>query len=127
MDVTVTDARRNFGDSAADRFTYVASDGDGHQPRRRVRWRAARSVTITGAGFTNATAVDFGTIAATNFMSTRTRRSRPPARPEAAGTVDVTVVTAGGTSATSYQFSYLAAPTVTGVSPTSGPTTGGTR
>ena len=47
-----------------------------------------------------------------------------------AGTVDVTVTTPAGTSATSPadQFTYAvaAAPTVTGISPTSGPTTGGT-
>ena len=45
-----------------------------------------------------------------------------------AGTVDVTVTTPGGTSATSSadQFTYTAAPTVTAVSPTSGPGSGGT-
>ncbi len=43
-----------------------------------------------------------------------------------AGSVDVTVTTAGGTSATgpSDQFTYVAAPTVTAVSPTAGPTSG---
>ena len=45
-----------------------------------------------------------------------------------AGTVDVTVVTAGGTSATSAadQFTYEATPAVTGVSPDGGAGTGGT-
>ena len=44
------------------------------------------------------------------------------------GTVDVTVTTPSGTSATSSadQFTYLAAPTVTGISPTAGPLGGGT-
>ena len=48
--------------------------------------------------------------------------------PAGTGTVDVTVTTPGGTSATSTadQFSYVAAPTVTAVSPTSGPAAGGT-
>jgi hypothetical protein len=46
----------------------------------------------------------------------------------AAGTVDVTVTTAAGTSATSAndQFTFVAAPTVTSISPNTGPTTGGT-
>src|SRR5262249_36849344 len=49
--------------------------------------------------------------------------------PPGSGTVDITVTTAaGGTSATSAadQFSYIAAPTVTGVSPARGSATGRT-
>ena len=47
----------------------------------------------------------------------------------AAGTVDVVVTTTDGTSATSAadQFTYVAAPTVTAVSPTKRPGAGGTR
>src|SRR5207302_184174 len=43
-------------------------------------------------------------------------------------TVDVTVTTVGGTSATSPadQFTYVAAPTVSGISPASGSLAGGT-
>ncbi len=42
--------------------------------------------------------------------------------------MDVTVTTAGGTSATSPadQFTYVGTPTVTGIAPPSGPTAGGT-
>jgi len=49
-----------------------------------------------------------------------------PAHP--AGVVDVRVVTAGGTSATSSadHFTYYATPTVTGLSPSTGPDSGGT-
>ena len=86
-------------------------------------------MTITGTSFTGATAVDFGTTPATNLTvvndSTITADS-----PAGTGTVDVTVMTPAGTSATSSadQFMYVttAAPTVTGLSPTSGPTMGGT-
>ena len=48
--------------------------------------------------------------------------------PAGTGTVDVTVTTAGGTSATSSadHFIYTAAPTVTAVSPSAGPLAGGT-
>ena len=48
--------------------------------------------------------------------------------PAGSGTVDVKVTTPGGTSATSTadRFTYLVAPTVTGISPTSGPAAGGT-
>ena len=78
-------------------------------------------VTITGTGFTGATAVNFGTTAATNFtvVSDTTITADSPA---GTGVVDVTVTTPGGTSATSPadQFTYAVAPTVTGLSPTSG-------
>jgi len=45
-----------------------------------------------------------------------------------AGTVDITVTTPGGTSAVSSadQYTYVAAPTVAGVTPNAGPLTGGT-
>ena len=86
-------------------------------------------VTITGTGFTGATAVDFGTTAATSVtvVNDTTITADSPA---GTGTVDVTVTTPAGTSATSAadQFTYtaVAAPTVTGLSPTSGPAAGGT-
>src|SRR5262249_36331418 len=48
--------------------------------------------------------------------------------PAGSGAVDVTVVTPGGTSAvgTADRFTYLPIPTVTGLSVSGGPTTGGT-
>ncbi|MHB1787607.1 MAG: S-layer homology domain-containing protein, partial [Acidimicrobiales bacterium] len=71
------------------------------------------SVTITGIGFTGATAVQFGTTAATSFTVT-SDTSITATAPAGTGTVDVTVTTPNGTSATnsSDQFSY-AAPAVT--------------
>ena len=86
-------------------------------------------VTITGTGFTGATVVDFGTTAATNVTvvnNTTITADSPPGT----GVVDVTVTTPVGTSATSsagaFTYIALAAPTVTGVSPNSGPAAGGT-
>jgi hypothetical protein len=86
-------------------------------------------VTITGTGFTGATAVDFGTNAATGVTvvnATTITADSPPGT----GTVDVTVVTPAGTSATSAadRFTYIAvaAPAITGISPSSGPAAGGT-
>jgi hypothetical protein len=88
-------------------------------------------VTITGTGLDGATGVRFGATAATIVSNTATQIvATSPARP--AGTVDVTVTTAGGTSAAvaADQYTYFnpaAVPTVTQVSPTSGPAGGGTR
>jgi hypothetical protein len=84
----------------------------------------ATPVTITGAGFTGATSVQFGTVTAAMAVNSDTQitaTSPPSASP---GTVGITVTTPTGPSAasTADQFTYL--PTVTGVSPTWGYTTG---
>ncbi len=86
------------------------------------------SVTILGTGFSGATAVDFGTVAATNLDVVSTTQITATSPAEAAGTVDVTVQGPGGTLATSSadQFTYVAAPAVTAISPAAGPTNGGT-
>ncbi|WP_412465751.1 MBG domain-containing protein [Pedobacter sp. KLB.chiD] len=85
------------------------------------------SVTITGTNFSGATAVTFGSTAATSFTVNSATQITATA-PAGTGTVNVLVTTSGGTSATSAsnQFTYVAAPTVTALSPTSGPTSGGT-
>jgi IPT/TIG domain len=84
-------------------------------------------VTITGSGFTGATAVDFGNVAGTGLVVV-SDGSIIVDSPAGTGTVDVTVITAAGPSAvsTADQFSYEAAPTVTDVSPGTGPLGGGT-
>ena len=87
------------------------------------------SVSITGAAFTGATAVSFGTNAAVfTVLSDSTITANAPAQ-ALAGTVDVTVTNQDGTSVTSVndQYTYTAAPTVVAVSPNSGPTPGGTN
>jgi hypothetical protein len=85
------------------------------------------TVTITGTGFTNATAVDFGQVAAASFVITDATSMTAVSPVASAGTVDVTVASAGGTSATtnSDQFTFVAAPTVTALSPNAGPYIGG--
>ena len=86
-------------------------------------------VTITGTGFTGATAVDFGTNPATGLtvVNDTTITADSPA---GTGVVNVTVMTPAGTSATSsadeFTYTAVAAPTVTGISPNSGPAAGGT-
>lgn len=57
------------------------------------------SVTLTGTNLTGATAVNFGTAAASAF-TVNSATSITATAPAGAGTVDVTVTTAGGTSAT---------------------------
>jgi hypothetical protein len=85
-------------------------------------------VTIAGTAFTNASAVDFGQLAAVIFTvngDTSITAVTPAVR---TGTFDVTVTTGGGTSGTntSDQFTFLATPRVTAVSPNQGTADGGT-
>jgi hypothetical protein len=87
------------------------------------------SVTITGARFTGATAVKFGSNNATSF-TVNSDGSITAISPAGTGTVDVTVTGPGatGTSGTSPadQFTYGESPTVTKVEPNHGSPSGGT-
>ena len=69
------------------------------------------SVVLTGTNFSGATAVYFGSVAATSFTVNSATQITVTTPAESAGTVDITVTTAGGTSATSGadQFTYQAA------------------
>jgi CSLREA domain-containing protein len=83
-------------------------------------------VTITGTNLVSPATVKFGTVAATNVaVNSGVITATSPA---GTSTVNVTVTTAAGTSATSSadQFTYLGVPTVTAVIPNQGPPTGGT-
>jgi hypothetical protein len=84
-------------------------------------------VTITGTNLTGATDVSFGGTPASYVVNDATQITATS--PPGAGTVDVTVTTAGGTSSaagTDNDFTYVAAPNVTDVTPATGPEAGGT-
>ncbi|MGW7007028.1 IPT/TIG domain-containing protein, partial [Streptomyces sp. NPDC054933] len=82
------------------------------------------TVTLTGAHLTEATAVHFATTAAVVFTVVSDTQINAVAPAGAAGPVGVTVSTAGGTSNAVF-YTYLAAPTVTALSPNQGPTSDG--
>ena len=85
------------------------------------------SVTDHRHGFTGASAVDFGAGPRPRSPSPTRPPSSPP-RPAGTGTVDVTVTTPAGAPAprpTPTSTPTSTPPTVTAVSPTSGPATGG--
>lgn len=71
------------------------------------------SVTITGSNFTNVSAVKFGSTSVSSYTVNQTATQITATSPAgSAGTVDITVTTAIGTSATSTsdQFTYATAP-----------------
>jgi len=84
-------------------------------------------VTINGKNFTGNATVSFGSIAAT-WVTINSGTSITTTAPAGSGTVDVTVTTPGGTSNknSADKFTYVPAPVVSSISPTSGPATGGT-
>jgi hypothetical protein len=85
-------------------------------------------VTITGVGIGDATAVSFGGVPASSFTAVSPDGVEAVAPPGAAGPVDVTVTTPRGTSPVNPAdvYDYLGTPTITRVSPPSGPAAGGT-
>jgi hypothetical protein len=127
VDVRVTTVGGSSAISAADQFTYVPAPTVTSVSPTAGPTSGGTTVTLTGTGLSGATAVTFGGTLATGFTVNSATQITATA-PAGTGTVDVRVTTAGGTSATSAadQFTYVAAPTVTSLSPTAGPTGGGT-
>jgi phospholipase C len=86
------------------------------------------TITITGTGFTGATKVMFGTVAAPSFFVVSDTTVTAIAPPHVVATVDITVSTATATSPTSsadrYRF-QLPPPMVTSITPGTVPVAGG--
>jgi hypothetical protein len=82
------------------------------------------TITITGAGFSSASSVSFGANAAVPTVVSDSQLT-VVAPAGAAGSVGVSVTTAGGTN-NGLSYTYLAAPTLASVVPTQGPESGGT-
>jgi hypothetical protein len=132
VDITVTTPSGTSATSTADQFTSTAAPAPavtGVSPNTGSTG-GGTVVTITGSGFTGATAVNFGTTAANGFVVNSDTSIIATAPSQAAGTVDIMVTTYSGTSATSAadQFTFTLAPLsgVTGITPASGGTAGGT-
>ncbi|WP_234355949.1 IPT/TIG domain-containing protein, partial [Kitasatospora aureofaciens] len=83
------------------------------------------TVTVTGSGFTGATAVRFGAVAAPSFTVVSATQITATAPAGVPGPSGVTVTTAGGTSLP-VPYYYLTNPQLTAVVPDEGPVLGGT-
>jgi len=132
VDVTVITAGGTSATSSADKFTYNAPPPapvvSGLSPSNGPAF-GGTSVKISGAYFVAVSAVKFGTAAAGSF-TVNSDMQITAISPSGSGTVDVTVTTSSGTSATSnvdkFTFTTPAPPTVTSVLPNSGPASGAT-
>ena len=123
-DVTVTTSGGTSTTSTADEFSYVPSV-TGVSPSSGPA-SGGTLVTITGSGFSSASTVEFGTTAATSVTFVSATQITATAPAETVGAVDVTVTTSGSTSTTSSSDQFTYVPSVTGISPSSGPASGGT-
>ena len=131
INVRVTTAEGMSAIVSSDEFTFVAPPPpslDSLDPTSGST-EGGTTVTITGTDFTGATDVSFGATAATSFTVDSATQITAVAPAGAAGTVDVTVTTAEGTSATSSadEFTWVVpvVPSVTSLSPSVGGTAGG--
>jgi len=85
------------------------------------------SVTITGTNFQSGATVKFGSVDASSVNVQSATSIVALAPPQAAGTTSITVTNPDGQSATANGFTYVVpVPVVTTVSPSSGPSNGGT-
>jgi YD repeat-containing protein len=113
VNVTVTTPGGTSATSAADQFTYLPVPTVSSVSPTAGPVAGGTTVTVGGTGFvTGATAVLFGTEPASGVTVGSPTSLTAVSPSEAAGTVDVTVTTPGGTSATSAadRFGYVGAP-----------------
>ncbi|NGM51977.1 autotransporter domain-containing protein [Caulobacter sp. 602-2] len=115
------------GGTAMSSFTYVAPPTVTSVTPNAGPLTSGTSVTLAGTNFLNASAVAFGGTPAVGFVVNGASQITAVAPGGSAGTVNVRVTTVGGTSATAVanQYTYLAAPTISSLTPSSGPTGGG--
>jgi hypothetical protein len=83
------------------------------------------TVTITGSGLSTATSVQFGAATATPTVINDSQLTVAVPAGAAAGPVGVSVTTAGGTN-NGLSYTYVDDPTITTLTPASGPASGGT-
>ncbi len=128
VDVTVTTPGGTSATTSADQFSYVLAPTVSSVSPSAGATAGDTQVTITGTNLSGTTEVDFGTGHPANVTTDTSARIVVTSPSGSAGTADVTVTTPGGTSATSAadQFTYVAPPTVSSISPSAGPTAGGT-
>jgi alpha-tubulin suppressor-like RCC1 family protein len=125
VDITVATPGGMSAPSPADRFTYGVAVAKVEPDEGPLA--GGTPVTLTGANFTGATAVKFGSASATSFK-VNSESSITAVSPPGTGTVDVTVSTPEGASQASAadKFTFSNVPTVTSLSPGSGEESGGT-
>jgi len=137
VDVTVTNADGTSPITPASVFGYFGKAPEVSKIAPRIGPAAGgASVGIAGLNFLGASAIHFGSIDAPSFTVNTDKSITAISPPETVGTVNVTVTTPYGTSSFEYcaknrpcaieDHYKFAEPTITGLTPNSGPAAGGT-
>jgi hypothetical protein len=126
--VQVTTPLGSSAKVAADGFTYLVPPAITGVSPNLGPLAGGTNVTITGTGFTGATAVTVGGLPAKNVVVVSDTSLTATVPANTVGLHNIQVTAPSGTSAkvAADGFTYVAAPTVTGISPSSGPDAGGT-
>ena len=124
--VTVTVTVNGQTGSLASAFTYVAPPTVTSVSPNSGSTAGGTAVTITGTDFAAGATVTFGAAAATNVVVVSATQITATTPAGSAGAVTVTVTVSGQSGSLSTGFTYVVAPTVSSVSPNSGPVAGGT-
>ena len=125
-DVNVAVSTPGGSDTLTDGYTYVVAPTVTAVVPGSGSPAGGTSVTVTGTGFRTGIQVEFGGQAATDVDVVSATELTATTPSHAAGLVDVKVSTPGGSATLADGYTYVAAPTITGVDPFEGPTTGGT-
>jgi hypothetical protein len=124
VDLVITTPGGSSTPASADQFTYVGTSITGITPSGGSG-AGGTQVTISGTELSGTTSVTFGGVAAASFAVKGGGTSLKAVSPaHAAGTVNIVVTTPGGT--VSGPFTYTG-PTITTVTPSTGPAAGGTH
>ncbi len=126
VDVQVTNASGTSANTASDDYEYLGGPNITDVTPSGGPTEGGTPVTITGSGFTGATAVDFGGVAATDVVVVDDTSITAKSPAHALGAVHVHVTAPGGTSpeVEADEFTY-GVPSVTDLSPDNGAKTGG--
>jgi hypothetical protein len=126
--IQITTSFGTSGKVAAAAFTYEAAPTVTAVSPSAGPTAGGTKVTVTGTGFTGATSATFGGYAGSHLTVVNDTTLTVTSPAYAAGLHYIQITTPAGTSGkvAAAAFTYEAAPTVTAVSPSTGPTSGGT-
>jgi hypothetical protein len=129
VDVTVTTAGGPSATGSSDKYTFVAKPSVSSVSPNAGPKAGGQTVTVRGTGFRNGATVKFGSTPGTHVTVVTGAKLTVKTPRHAAGQVDVTVHTGGGTSATSSKdhYTFDKRPKVTNVTPSSGSKKGGDK
>ena len=131
VSVSVTETPHNQSAMLASGYTYLSSSStnnvrvSGASPSQGPT-TGGTVVTITGTGFQTGNTVSFGSVQSTAVTVSSDTQIQAMSPAESAGTVAITVTdSTTQSSSLPSAFTYTSGPSVTSISPNSGPVTGG--